>query len=458
MLESDPSEPVGLDEALARVSRTVFPRRDDPPALGKVGLEPEIFAFRQDVGGTPTRLPLAGEGSVLATIDEMIAAGELDARKVEGAAPAYELSNGGRLTFEPAGQIEHSTAIFDRAAAALDDIEETARQLDAGFSARGARLASFGIDPWNDVDQVPQQLEAARYRSMAAYFASRSHHGAVMMRNTGSVQVNLDLGPVGVDAERWLLANLLSPIATASFASSPLEGAQSRRAQAWQGLDPTRTGFPAAVLAEGLGDPGRQYAEFALDADVMLFRRGPHGGLPGTAGFRFRDWLRDGHPTHGAATTADLDYHLSTLFPEVRLRGFFELRSIDGVPAAWRPAVVAFFCGLLYDDHSRLEATAVLEPLRGDLHELWLRSARDGFGDPELAAVARRVWTIALEGAARLPADYFRPEDLDRADEFRARFVEVGRSPAVELADALRAGPDAALAWGSAAEAVVDRE
>ncbi|MCB9904095.1 MAG: hypothetical protein H6831_06780 [Planctomycetes bacterium] len=458
MPESEPSEPVGLDQARARIAALTFPRRESHWNPGKVGLEPEIFAFRTGVGRRPARLPLAGPGGVLEFIDEMLANGELDATVVAGPTPTYTLPNGGRLTFEPAGQIEHSTAIFETAAAALDDVEATARALDDGFSKRGVRLASLGIDLWNSVDDVPQQLQAARYLSMAAYFAARGPHGAVMMRNTGSVQVNLDLGPPVVDAERWLLANLLSPVATASFACSPLEGAVSRRAQAWQGLDPTRTGFPPRVIAEGLGDPGDQYADFALDADVMLFRRGPDGGLPGTPGFRFRDWIERGHPQHGPATRDDLDYHLSTLFPEVRLRGFFELRSVDGVPAHWRPAVCVFWCGLLYDDDARRECLALLEPARGELHELWLRSARDGLGDPELVGLARRVWALALEGAARLPKGFVRPDDLARAAEFRDRYVTTGRSPALELAEALAASADDALTWGLAAEVVVDRE
>jgi len=458
MPESDLSEPVGLDQARARVAATAFPRRASHFSPGQVGLEPEIFAFRTKVGGPPSRLPLAGPGSVLETIDEMVSGGELEARLEPGAAPAYALPNGGRLTFEPAGQIEHSTAIFPTAATALDDVEATAHLLEDGFSKRGARLASLGIDLWNSVDDVPQQLQAARYKSMAAYFAARGPHGAVMMRNTGSVQVNLDLGPPGIDAERWLLANLLSPIATASFACSPLEGAVSRRAQAWQGLDPTRTGFPARLVAEGLGDPGAQYADFALDADVMLFRRGPDGGLPGEPGLRFRDWIENGHSEHGSATVADLDYHQSTLFPEVRLRGFFELRCIDGVPAHWRPAVVVFWTGLLYDDDARREALALLEPARGELYEFWSRSARDGLGDPEILALARRIWALALEGADRLPGDFFRSGDIGRAADFRERFVVTGRSPAVELAEALEAGADDALNWGLATEVVVDRE
>jgi glutamate--cysteine ligase len=458
MPESDPSEPVGLDQARARIAAVAFPRRASHSSPGQVGLEPEIFAFRISAGGHPVRLPLAGPNSVLETIDAMIAAGELDARSEPGTTPVYTLPNSGRLTFEPAGQIEHSTAIFATAAAALDDVETTARHLDDGFAKRGARLAALGIDLWNSVDDVPQQLGAARYLSMAAYFAARGPQGAVMMRNTGSIQVNLDLGPPGIDAERWLLSNLLSPLATASFACSPLEGAVSRRAQAWQGLDPTRTGFPARLIAEGLGDPGEQYAEFALDADVMLFRRGPDGGVPGRPGLRFRDWIANGHPVHGPATVLDLDYHLSTLFPEVRLRGFFELRAVDGVPAHWRPAVVVFWTGLLYDDAARRECLALLEPSRGELQEFWLRSARNGLGDPELAALARSVWALALEGAERLPAGFLRTGDLARADEFRRRYVAGDRSLADELTEALAIGPSEALAFGVAADVVVDSE
>jgi len=458
MSESETPEPVGLDEARERITTATFPRRDQHPAPGQVGLEPEVFAFRVTEGAVPARLPLAGPGSVLEIIDEMITAGELVATPEPGDAPAFLLPSGGRLTFEPAGQIEHSTAVFASGATALDDAESVARVLDDGFAKRGARLASFGLDPWNAVDKVPQQLEAARYRSMAAYFAARGPHGAVMMRNTCSLQVNLDLGPAGVDADRWLLANLLSPIATASFACSPLDGAVCRRAQAWQGLDPTRTGFPERLLAEGRGDPGEQYADFALDADLMLFLRGPEGAVAGQPGFSLRTWIRDGHPEHGRATRADVDYHMSTLFPEVRLRGFYELRSVDGVPAFWRPAVVAFWSGLLYDDEVRGAALELLEPARAELPDLWLRSAREGLADAQLSGAARRVWALALEGAGRLPDDFLTDDHLARAAEFRERYVETGQSPSVELAEFLAEDVDQALEWGLAANAVADAD
>jgi len=354
MPTTDPSASLGVDEARELIARSAFPELPGAPALGRVGMEPEYLVFRPGEGGAIERPRLEGMGGVLAAL--ACYPGPLENLRLltSGPPPVYGLRNGGRITFEPGAQIEHSSAVHDSAARAMDDVERTAAELVRAFAGMRCSLVSVGLDCWTDRSLVEQQLRAPRYRAMAAYFDARSPHGRVMMRHTASLQVNLDLGPPSVAAERWRLSNLLSPIATASFACSPEDGWQSARARAWQGLDPTRTGFPKGLLGGGSVDPGEAYADLVLDADVLLFRvpveprpGGPSiDAEPGEPGLSFRTWIEQGHPRHGRPTLSDLEYHLTTVFPETRVRGFLEMRSSDALPARWKGAGLVFWVGL----------------------------------------------------------------------------------------------------------------
>jgi glutamate--cysteine ligase len=308
------------------------------------------------------------------------------------------------------------------------------------------------------VTDVPQQLPGARYRAQAEFYEQRGSNGRTMMRHTTSLQINLDFGPGEVGAERWALANMISPLITASFATSPCEtvegcsegvSAASVRARAWQVLDPTRTGFPAGLsTSNGLTAP-EHYASLVLDADIMIFRRpGEPGGMAtGTAGLSFRDWIEKGHPTFGQPTLDDLDYHLTTVFPEVRARGFLELRAADGLPADLVAPFVVLVSGLIYDPKARKSALELLGDLDQRLPELWHRASAVGLADEELAGLAAWIWPLALEGARRLPGEYFRLKDLEATASFLDRYVLEQRSPSTELGALLRADPKSALSW-----------
>jgi glutamate--cysteine ligase len=364
-----------------------------------------------------------------------------------GGSPLYPLASGGRLTFEPGAQIEHSSAVHLTAAGALEEVEGVVSRLARKFAEQRVVLAHAGLDLWHGLSTVPQQLEASRYRAMSRYFESRGPYGAVMMRHTASMQVNLDLGPEGVAQERWLLSNLVSPLVTATFASSPDGAAVSARALAWQRLDPTRSGFPPC-LVEGAGDdPTEIYREAALAADVMLFWSGPGEAEPGEPGLSFERWMREGHARFGWPTAKDLEYHLTTLFFEVRPRGFLELRAPDALPDPWRPVSVVLLAGLLYDEKARCDGLGALEGVRGRLPDLWHRAARAGLGDAEIGALASRTWETALEGARRLPGGFIRDADLELTRKFLERYTFRQRMPADELREASELGPAASLRW-----------
>lgn len=454
MPTQDPRSAISIDEARHRAGLRAFPDPRGGRVLGGVGLEPEFFPIIRDGAGRPRgRLLLTqpdGAG-VLEVIDGLTVSDDrIGPRDSRPLGPVeYPVDGGGRLTFEPGAQVEHSTAVYDSVAAACADVRDVLRRLRGAFAKHNVVLAALGIDVWHDVETVPQQLRAGRYTAQAAYYRQRGHWGAVMMRHTASLQINLDLGPEGVWQERWLLANLASPLMTASFCSSPGLGAVCSRARAWQELDPTRSGFPR-LLIEGAGDdPRGEWGQAALEADVMLYRADEGHFEPGCPGCSFEKWAGEGHPRWGWPTADDLDYHLTTLFFEVRPRGFLELRAGEALPDRWRAVPVALTAALLYSDSARAAAIDLLFGRRAELPSLWRKAAADGVRDPELRALALELWSIGLDGARSLPDGYFDETDLAAVEAFLEHYTARGRMPTDDVLERLAEDPARALEWAS---------
>ncbi len=449
-------DPLSPDEVHQVVAESCFPRRDDERSPGRIGLEVERFPIRSRAAGRPEgRVRIDGGTPDSLSVLDGLAGEAIGVRGEVGGIPSYPVPGGGRLTFEPGGVLEHATAVHDTAAGALDEVERLGPVLATAFDDEGVLLASAGTDPWHDVADVPLQLDCFRYPAMAEYFDRRGPQGRIIMRHTCSVQVNLDLGLESERTERWTLANLLAPLLTATFASSPAGDDVCARARAWQALDLTRTGFPRRLLDGSTDDPVAQLADAALEADVLLVRTGPDSAEPGVPGWSFGDWLAHGHPERGRPTAADLDYHLSTVFHEVRPRGMLELRCVDAVPQRWRDVPVTLVAGAIEDRGARSRLLELLAPRRGDLLALWHHAAGRGVDDPSFCALAVEAWSYAMEGAGRLPAGYLPDGALAVAEEYLERFALRGRCPADELRDELHADRAAALAW--AAEPIPQR-
>ena len=391
-----------------------------------------------------------GKG-VLEIVDELAATDDrIGPRSSRPPGPVeYPVEGGGRLTFEPGAQVEHSTAVYPSIATACVDVGDVLGRLRNAFGRHNVALAAIGIDVWNDVETVPQQLRAGRYTAQAAYYRQRGRWGAVMMRHTASLQINLDLGPEGVWQERWAIANLASPLMTATFASSPGLGAVCSRARAWQELDPTRSGFPR-LLVEGAGDdPRGEWGQAALEADVMIYRVNGDHFEPGCPGCSFEKWVRDGHPRWGWPTAKDLDYHLTTLFFEVRARGFLELRAGEALPDRWRAVPVTLMAALFYDDDARSAALDLLNDHRSELPSMWRKAAMDGVRDPELRDLACKLWKIGLDGARSLPNGYVDDEDIKAVEAYLEHYTGRGRMPTDEVLELLAEDPARALEWAS---------
>ncbi|MFC5171265.1 ergothioneine biosynthesis glutamate--cysteine ligase EgtA [Streptomyces mutomycini] len=346
------------------------------------------------------------------------------------------------LTFEPGGQLELSSqpagslmACVDATAADLVSVRDT-------LGRAGLALAGLGVDPWNPPRRL---LREPRYDAMEAALDRSGPAGRAMMCSSASVQVCLDAGeeepgPLGY-GRRWQLGNLLGAVLVAAFANSPFRqgrrtGWRSTRQALWAHLDPARSLAPQSRLA-----PRDAWASHVLATSVMCVR-GDDGPWAVPDGLTFRDWIRGGGPR--PPVRADLDYHLTTLFPPVRPRGHLELRMIDAQSGTDGWLVPLAVATALFDDPEAAETVyrtvkplaETAGPASAPRNPLWTAAARDGLSDPELAAAAAACFTAALEALPRIGAS---DHVLGTVSAFHERYVARGRCPADDQPDPAQA-------------------
>ncbi|OMC31842.1 ergothioneine biosynthesis glutamate--cysteine ligase EgtA [Mycobacterium sp. GA-1841] len=372
---------------------------DDGP-VGQVGLEIEAHCFDID---DPLRRP-----------------GWEELAAVIASAPA--MPGGSRITVEPGGAVELSGPPLDGASAALAALQADRAVLRAQFARHGLSLVLLGADPVRPTQRVNP---GPRYQAMETFFAASgsAQAGAAMMTSTASVQVNLDAGPRDGWAQRVRLAHALGPTMIAVTANSPMlngrfTGWKSSRQRVWGQLDSARCG---PVLGADGDDPASDWARYALRAPVMLVNS--PDSVPVTNWVPFADWA-DGRAVLGGRrpTEADLEYHLTTLFPPVRPRRWLEIRYLDSVPDTLWPAVVFMLTTLLDDPEAAVVATEATAPVA----TAWDRAARIGLADRRLQESAI---TCVSAAAQRAPAGL--AESMARL----LRSVRQGRCPADDFAD-----------------------
>src|SRR6202012_2542762 len=259
------------------------------------------------------------------------------------------LPGGSRIPVEPGGAVERSGPPADGVVPAIDLMHRDQAVLRSAFADAGLGLVFLGADPL----RPPKRINpGARYRAMEQFFAASEsgEAGAAMMTATASVQVNVDAGPEAGWAARVRLAHALGPTMIAIAANSPMLGGEctgwvSARQRVWGRMDSARCG---PILGASGDDPRTDWARYALKAPVMLVNN--PDAVPVTTYVPFAEWA-DGLVLLGdrRPTIADLDYHLTTLFPPVRPRQWLEIRYLDSIPDAYWPAVV-FTLGTLLDD------------------------------------------------------------------------------------------------------------
>jgi glutamate--cysteine ligase len=380
----------------------------NPENARAIGVELEMIPVDTRTRGViPAR---EGERSSSRVLARLAARDGWSEETMEGDPSSWNLPGGERISFEPGGQIEISSSPHATASALIDATTRVVAEIHEEMAADGIALMAAGVDPRNDIASVPLQLHRERYTMMTNYFDSIGVAGVRMMRQTAALQINVERG--GDPAARWLLLNALAPLVIALFANSRMyagadTGFASFRAHTWHTLDTTRTG-----IIYDAADPAEHYLRFALRAVAM---RSANSEKPARY-VSFGEWMR----------TADLSiedwyFHLSTLFPEVRPKSYFEIRSADTIDVRSIAAPIVFVTGLIYDPPTARRAIQLLGAPRPELIE---RAGRLGLKDPELRTLVVGSTELAVEGARALGPEYVTADHVVSAREYFGRALD----------------------------------
>jgi glutamate--cysteine ligase len=359
---------------------------EKPRAAWRVGTEHEKIGVRQ---ADLRPVPYAGENGI-ADVLAAVAAENGWSEVREGEALIALEGDGASITLEPGGQLELSGAPLRTI---FETCEEFHRHLDVIHRVsepRGIVWLALGANPFHDVDEMPR-VPKARYAVMRSYLPTKGELAMHMMHLSATVQANYDYASEADMAAKLRTAMGVSPIVSALFANSPFHlgkpsGYVTRRVHVWRYVDPDRCGLLPFVFEPGLDY--EKYVQWALDVPMFFVL---HDGEYRTAsGLTFRRYLAEGHDGK-RATLQDWNLHLTTLFPEVRLKQFLEVRGADAVPPELTCALPALWKGILYDDGARDAA--------------WRLVAGWSFAEREAAleAVARRGLAARVAGRPVLP-------------------------------------------------------
>ncbi len=441
---------INLDWCREIVSTKVFRLRPEtykakhPIWPGMVGIELEIMPFAASSlqSRNPKMTPLFGVDSLTSYLEHLQShhPSWIPRRSQNGLISSMDLGDSDQFTFEPGGQLEFSTKPYP----CLQDAGKRVRKIQESLNSHAAEFdivfIQAGSHPWASAKEIGLQMSKQRYQAMDKYFKEIGPFGERMMRETCTIQVNLDFGSSeNVLAKRYLAANLLAPIFTAIFANSPISegvsnGYKSVRANIWRMLDPGRTGFPALTEIGNrldLNSCVAAYLDHVLDAHV-IFIESLNFQVPPEP-LSFRQWMEQGY--QGVFPTAqDFETHLTLHFPEVRPKGFLELRSIDCQGVAWQIVPASISASLLYDDDNLHKVIELLSPFQDRIDDL-REQATKGLDNLVLREVATKIMYLAIEGFRRLPPCYQGEQAGKILEVFAEKFTLVHKTPADDILD-----------------------
>ena len=409
-----------------------------PPETWRIGTEHEKFAFTWD-----DLRPLPYEGAngrpgVRDLLDGLAARGW--DRKLENGRPIGLKHEGCNVSLEPGGQVELSGALRQNLHEVCHEVNQHLDQLRTVTEPLGVGMLGMGFPPdWRRAEMPV--MPKGRYDIMRRHMPRKGNLGLDMMLRTCTVQVNLDFASEADMVKKFRASLALQPIATALFANSPFtegrpNGFLSYRSHIWTDTDPDRCGILPFVFEEGFGF--ERYVEHVLDVPMYFVYR--DGRFIDATNNTFRDFM------HGRLdvlpgerpTLADWEDHLTTLFPEVRLKTFLEMRGADGGPWNILCALPALWVGLLYRQDALDAAWDLVKDWTPAEHrELRARVPREGLATPfrggTVRDVAERVLAIAEEGLRKR----HRMSGMLEQDERQfltplQRIVRGGESPAAE--------------------------
>jgi glutamate--cysteine ligase len=408
-----------------------------PRAAWRIGIEQEKIAATPD--GRP--VPFDGSRGIEALLGRLESRGETSGYFGirEGERLVAVRRPGDQITLEPGGQVELSGPPLPTASACRTALLAHVREVGALGVDLGFHFLGVGLRPWGALDEIPW-LPKRRYRVMREYLASRGRLAHHMMKCTATVQANFDYDDERTAAEKLRTALGVTSVVTALFAASPIEegrpsGHRSTRAAIWLETDPERCGLLPFAFDDRFGFA--QYVDWALDVPMLFLVRGdehrPIGGIT------FRRFLREGWQGE-RPTVGDWTAHLSTLFPEVRLKRYIEVRGADAGPLPMAAGLAALWRGLLDDAEACRAAWALVrgvefaerERLRRDVPRAGL-AAR--LGDRPLRDLAIELCAISAAGLARLPGG---ADDLPLLAPVTAG-AAAGRCPADDMLDDFQA-------------------
>ncbi|MDF2141004.1 glutamate--cysteine ligase [Paenirhodobacter sp. CAU 1674] len=412
---------------------------EKPKSDWRIGTEHEKFGYCQD---TLKPLPYDGPRSIKAMLEGL--------RDDFGWTPVYEQDNiiglsfpdGSNVSLEPGGQLELSGAPLETIHQTCDEVNEHLREVHQVADRIGARFIGMGAAPDWRADEMPM-MPKGRYRLMTDYMDKVGTMGKTMMYRTCTVQVNLDFASESDMVQKMRVALALQPVATALFANSPFldgkpNGMKSWRANIWQNLDPARTGMLPFMFEDGAGY--ERWVDYVLDVPMYFVYR--DGKYINALGQSFRDFLKGQLPALPGEkpTLSDWADHMTTVFPEARVKKYIEMRGADGGP--WRRlcALPALWVGLMYDQGALDAAWDLVKGWDAETREgLRVAAARDALqgtaGGVKLHDLAREVVAIAksgLQSRARPGAGGLIPDETHFLNALEES-VETGRVPADEL-------------------------
>ena len=320
-----------------------------PKSEWQLGTEHEKFGFTtHDL----RPLPYEGRSSIHTMLQGLVDQFGWHPVYEQGKLIALLDDTGASVTLEPGGQLELSGALLDNVHQTCDEVYAHLKQVKTIAEPLGIAFLGMGFQPkWERKDT--QWMPKGRYRIMREYMAKRGNLGVDMMARTCTVQVNLDFASEADMVRKFQVSLALQPIATALFANSPFVdgkpcGYVSYRSHVWEDTDPDRTGMLPFVFDSSMGF--ERYVDYMLDVPMYFVYR--DGEYIDASGQSFRDFLNGTLPALPGEKPVMKDWedHLTTAFPEVRLKRYMEMRGADGGP--WRKlcALPAFWAGLLYDD------------------------------------------------------------------------------------------------------------
>ncbi len=407
-----------------------------PPEKWRIGTEHEKFAYHLD---TLRPLEYEGEVGVRALLEALTRFGWRPV--MEGNNPiALVDDTGASISLEPAGQLELSGAAVEtvhetcsEVTGHLQQVKAIAREMEIGFLGLGYHPKWPNAEmPW---------MPKGRYKIMREYMPKVGTMGLDMMKSTCTVQVNLDYCSEATMVKMFRVALALQPVATALWANSPFKegkptGYLSYRSHCWTDTDPDRCGTLPFVFEQRFGF--ERYVDYILDVPMYFVYR--DGKYIDAAGLSFKDFLKGELSVVPGEkpTMKDFDDHLSTAFPEVRLKTFLEMRGADGGPWARLCALPAFWVGLLYDSESLSAASDYVadwtqperEALRDDVPKSALKTR---FRDKTVREIALDVLEMAHGGLRR--RNQLDSIGLDETNYLKPLFqiAESGITPADEM-------------------------